>query len=285
MNNDELKVEVDIEGESTGLSEADREVVEESIKLRAAVVYEVIRQQGLEELGRSASALFLSGLAAGLSISFSMLAEGLLSAGLPDAPWKPLVDNFGYCVGFLIVVIGHQQLFTENTITAVLPTLATPSWRNLAYMLRLWLIVFVANMIGCYIFSWYMVYGGVLAPETTSALVHLSEHLLANSPTAMFTKGIIAGWLIAAMVWLLPSTEGSGQFWVIVLITYLIALADLTHVVAGSAEVLFLVIRGDVAFTEFFFDFMLPTLAGNIVGGTALFALLSYGQVQSEIDG
>ena len=98
----------------------------------------------------------------------------------------------------------------------------------------------------------------------------------------MFAKGIGAGWIIAALVWILASNDGI-QFFVIGLLTYLIALFGFTHIVAGSAEVLYGVLTGIVSFTDAIFHFFLPTLCGNVFGGTVLFAVLSYAQVREEI--
>ena len=106
---------------------------------------------------------------------------------------------------------------------------------------------------------------------------------MANTPAQMFVKGIVAGWLIATVVWMLPTADGSAQVWLIVALTYLIALADLTHVIAGSVEVSLLWLRDGVSAGAAIGGFFAPTLAGNVVGGTALFALLSYGQVHDEI--
>ena len=89
----------------------------------ALVIHEIVRDQGEEELERSFSGLAWSGIAAGLSIGFSFLVQATLEAFLPDAPWRPLVAGFGYSIGFLIVILGRQQLFTETTLTVVIPVL------------------------------------------------------------------------------------------------------------------------------------------------------------------
>src|SRR4051794_20919505 len=90
----------------------------------AAIVYEAIRTEGNEELSRPSAALAWSGVAAGLSMGFSLVAQGLLRAYLPDTSWSPLLWRLGYAMGFLVVVLGRQQLFTENTLTAIIPLLA-----------------------------------------------------------------------------------------------------------------------------------------------------------------
>jgi formate-nitrite transporter family protein len=105
------------------LDEREKKIAEDRAFAGANVIHEAIRKQGEEELRRTSSGLAWSGLAAGLSMGFSMVTQGLLSAHLPDVPWKPLVSKFGYSIGFLIVVLGRQQLFTENTLTPIIPLL------------------------------------------------------------------------------------------------------------------------------------------------------------------
>ena len=108
----------------------------------------MVRDQGLEELDRSFGGLAWSGVAAGLSIGFSFLLEAALQAGLPEAPWRPLVASFGYSLGFLIVVLGRQQLFTETTLTAIIPVMTERTFRMVGRTLRVWAIVLVANLVG-----------------------------------------------------------------------------------------------------------------------------------------
>src|SRR5215217_548123 len=118
------------------------------------VVYKSILSEADEELARSSSALFWSGLAAGLSMGFSLIAQGLLRHYLPEAKWTPLVVKFGYCIGFLVVILGRQQLFTENTLTPILPLLQKRDGKTLLNVLRLWGVVFAANMLGGLIIAW-----------------------------------------------------------------------------------------------------------------------------------
>lgn len=264
------------------LSTKESEDVEDRLRLRARVVYEIVRAEGDEELERPIVSLWWSGLAAGLAISMSVVAKGLLYEYLPDAPWRPLVSNFGYCAGFLIVVLGRLQLFTENTITAVLPLLSDPSRRSFFLTGRLWGVVFAANMVGTLIFALAVSYGGIFPAEHTEPFLEISRHFMAKTPAQMFLHGIPAGFLIAVMVWMIPSAQGA-DFLVITLITYLIALGDLAHVVAGAAEAFLLLLHGEIGLWQTIGGFLVPTLIGNVVGGTALFTLLAYGQVKEEM--
>lgn len=264
------------------LTDEERNDVEERLRPRVPVLYEIVRKDGEAELFRSVSGLWWSGIAAGLCIGFSMVAEGLLRVHLPDAAWRPLVENLGYCVGFLVVVLARQQLFTENTITAVLPVMANKTRTNVMCMLRLWGVVLAANLVGAFLFAAFCGTSGLFSVDVTSAFSEISLHMMEIPPIDMFWRGIVSGWLIALMVWILPNSKG-GEFLVIVLITYLIALGDFTHVIAGSVEAFWLVLHGDLAMTQMLAAFLLPTFLGNVVGGSVLFAMLSYAQVHDEI--
>ncbi len=265
-----------------GLSRAEKSQVKGGSRLRAVVVYEIIRTEGEGELSRTFSALWWSGMAAGISIGFSFLTEAVLAAHLPDFEWKSIIAKAGYAVGFLIVILGRQQLFTENTLTAVLPVIKRRKLDWLIGMLRLWGIVLAANVVGCFIFAAAMSSTDMVSPEVTHELGVIVQTMMENTPWQMFVKGIGAGWIIAALVWMLPSSEGS-EFVLIGLMTYLIALCGFTHIVAGSAEALYGVLTGTVTLSNAVSGFFLPTLAGNVFGGTVLFAVLSYAQVRTEI--
>lgn len=265
------------------ITEHEVEDIEERSSPRTPVIYEVVRRLGEQEMERPATSLWWSGVAAGLSISFSLLAQAILQVGLPDEPWRPLITSFGYSVGFIMVVLSRQQLFTENTITVVLPVMAEFSPRNVGRLARMWAIVLAANVAGTLFAALFSTFTPVITPELRDAMIDISRHsMLRGDVIEMFLKGISAGFLIAAMVWLIPSAE-SAQIYVIALMTYLIAAGGFAHIVAGSMDAFMLIANGDLAWQRMILDFFLPVLAGNIVGGTVLFALLSYAQVMNEI--
>jgi formate/nitrite transporter FocA (FNT family) len=265
-----------------GITEQEVHDVEDMSAPRTPVIYEVVRRLGEEEMARPATSLWWSGVAAGLSISFSLLAQAILQAHLPDTPWRSLVSSFGYCVGFLMVILGSQQLFTESTITVVLPVLQSPSWEKLWRMGRLWAIVLIANFAGTFFAAMFCTFTPVLPPDLLQGMQEISRQLLELGWWGMALQGISSGFLIAAMVWMIPSAE-SAKFAVITLMTYLIAIGGFTHVVAGSMEANMLVLSGDWEWWRMLLQFFVPVLIGNMIGGTALFALISYAQVMEEI--
>jgi formate/nitrite transporter FocA (FNT family) len=260
------------------LTERQDQEAESRTSVTALVIHETIRKNGDEELLRPISALAWSGLAAGLSMGFSFLTEALLRNSLPDAPWRPLVTNLGYPVGFLIVIIGRQQLFTENTLTAIIPLLATRTLATLAAVLKLWAVVLIANLAGAHIFAWVVGNTAAIRPEVREAMRQLAIEAADVSPAVAVLRGIFAGWLIATVVWMLAATN-TARIPIIVSLTYVIGLAGLTHVVVGSIEVLFLVMIGLKSWLTFLTAYMLPTLIGNTLGGVSLVSALNHAQV------
>ncbi|NII09618.1 formate/nitrite transporter family protein [Oleiagrimonas sp. C23AA] len=265
------------------LSEDEQGEVAAKLPPRPTVLHETIRVQGETELRRHASALIWSSLAAGLSMGFSMMARGLLHSLLPPSPLRYLIENLGYTVGFVIVILARQQLFTENTMSAVLPMMTHPGWRQLARLLRLWSVVLMGNLVGVALFAYGLGHLDLFDASTRRAMGVLGTEVMHNDALQMFTKGIVAGWLIATMVWLIPAA-GDSKLAIIVGTTYLIGLGGFTHIIAGSTEVLYLVFQGQLGLGHYL-AFALPTLAGNIVGGSFIFALISHAQVRSDQGG
>lgn len=252
--------------------------VEERVAIGANVVYEAIRREGEDELGRPAAALAWSALAAGLSMGFSFIAEALLAAHLPDAPWHPLISRLGYCVGFLIVILGRQQLFTENTLTVILPLLLRKDMPTFVRVLRLWSIVLCANFVGTYLFALAIGHVALFPAPVHLAFTAIGMAHLGPSFGIIFTRAIFAGWLIALMVWLLPGAE-SARVSIIIIITYLVGLGGLNHIIAGSTTMLYLVVTHAISWSNYFTAFFFPTILGNIVGGVSLVAALGHAQV------
>jgi formate/nitrite transporter FocA (FNT family) len=243
------------------------------------IVYEAIRREGSDELERSNAALAWSALAAGLSMGFSFLGVGMLQAFLPAAAWTPLLTSFGYTLGFLIVILGRQQLFTENTLTVILPLLAGRA--KLRQVARLWGIVLVANMIGAILFAYVLARTEAVDRHVYEALRAVARDAAQPSFWVSLLRGVFAGWLIALVVWLLPFAE-TARVGVIVIVTYMVGLGHLSHVIAGSTEAAFLVFVGGSDWLDFLTRMFVPALLGNIIGGVMLVASLNHAQVVAE---
>ncbi len=247
------------------------------------VIHEIVREQGETELERSFVGLAMSGLAAGLSIGFSFVVQAYLQAALPEASWRILIAGFGYCVGFLIVILGRQQLFTETTLTALIPTLTRRDASTLLATMRVWAIVLIANLVGTFAFAAVAAQPGVFPPGPVAAMGKLSDALFGEPFWQMMIRAGSAGWLIGLMVWLLPAS-GSARPLIIILITYVVALCQFPHVIAGSVEAAFGVFSGHASASDYLLRFLVPTLVGNAIGGTALAALLNHAPIAGELN-
>jgi formate/nitrite transporter FocA (FNT family) len=262
------------------LSDREMEEADHRSSTTAKVVHEAIRLEGTEELERPSFSLWWSGVAAGLTMGCSMVAQGILDARLPDAPWRDLVAAFGYCLGFLFVTMGRQQLFTETTLTVMLPVLHRS--HGAADLIRYWAIVFAGNIVATLLFAAAVTIPGLFPADIGHAFVKLGTDAAAPGFLAVTIKAVFAGWLIALMVWLMPAS-GTAKFVVIIAVTWLIAVAHFSHVIAGSAETGLAAMRGAIGWGDYLVGFLLPAFIGNSIGGVVFVALLNHAQVKEEV--
>ena len=264
-------------GTAPPLDDQEHRKADEEESLNARTTHEVIRREGEKELERSAAGLAWSGLAAGLAMGFSLVTEGVLRSHLPDAPWRPLVSKLGYAVGFLIVILGSQQLYTENTLTPIVPLMTRRTGEMLRKVLMLWGVVLVTNLIGASAFAWVAGTTDAFRPELREAFTAIGREALAAPFWTMFLRAIFAGWLIALMVWMLPAAQ-TAQVTIIIVMAWLVGAASLSHIIVGTVEVMYLVATGAASFGDYVTRFMIPALLGNTIGGVVLVALINHQQ-------
>ncbi len=268
--------------DSPHLDSAEQEQAAEHSAPHPLVIHEIVREEGEVAMERTFAALMWSALAAGLSMGFSFLVQSILESALPEARWTGLVSSFGYTIGFVFVILGRQQLFTESTLTAVLPVLTRRDLSTLFKALRLWAIVLFFNLVGTTIFAAILQIRGVFSPEVSEALAKVAMTPLSADFGVTVVRGVFSGWLIALMVWLLPSAR-SGRLLTILLVTYTVAVSKLTHVIAGSVEAAYAVMIGAADISDYFLVFLVPTFIGNVIGGVSLVAIVNHAAIAPEI--
>jgi formate/nitrite transporter FocA (FNT family) len=254
----------------------------ESESLTSPEIYIEVAREGIEEMARPSASLFWSAIAAGFLISFSLIAKAALHVETGDLPAGLAIESMGYTIGFILVIYCRLQLFTENTITPVLPTIASPTAKNFGNLGRVWTISLAANFIGTAVMALLFATTSVVTPETLEAMLYISQKVADLSFTESLIKGLPSGLLIAALVWMRPSS-GESFLGLVFLITYVIAVGDFTHVVVGSCEIFLLAWTGQGELGEMMLTNIFPTLLGNLIGGTALFALIAWGQIRREL--
>ena len=255
---------------------------EAGTRYSAEEIHEHILTDADEEMDRPLFELAYSGLAAGLGMGFSMLATALLVPRMSPAN-EPLAKAIAYPLGFIFVVLARHQLFTENTLEPVIPLLERHNGEALRRVLRLWSIVLPLNLIGAAIFALVIARTNALEPNLDSSLLKLTRSATEGGALLVFYRAIWAGWLVALMAWLLASTrETLAQIALIWLTTAPIAAFGFKHSIAGAVEAFYRVWIGDLGFGTMLASYELPALAGNIVGGVVLVALVNHGQVGSK---
>jgi formate-nitrite transporter family protein len=269
--------------ESRHLGPAEKDQAAEHAAPPAVVIHEILRKEGEAELNRRSGAVFWSGLAAGLSMGFSFLALALMQSKLPEGPARQLIGSTGYSLGFVIVVLGRQELFTESTLTAVLPLLVRRDRQTWLSLLKFWVVVLTANLLGTLIFALLLTINGLFSEDMRTSLREISRAAVDGPFWPTTIKAIFAGWLIALMIWLLPSAR-SARLFVILLLTYVVAIGHFSHVIAGSVEAFFAIFEGQASAYDYVTGFFLPTILGNTIGGVALVALLNHAPLAPELE-
>lgn len=242
----------------------------------AKTILDTVITDGRNELERAKPGLALSGLSAGLNISLGAVAMAMVGA-MTEGGMGPLAMAF-YPIGFIIVVLGRAQLFTENTVTPV--TVVFARYRELGELLWFWTVVLAANLVGALIFAVAAVYVELLPPAANTLLYDDVSTKLGYGFALAAVKGIFGGWIVALMAWLVAAVQDTiSQIVIVWMLAILIPLLSLTHSIAGAAEVLIAVFAGEATWFQYLFSFQIPTTLGNIIGGVVLVAILNYGQV------
>jgi formate/nitrite transporter FocA (FNT family) len=252
--------------------------------------YETILEQeiaaGLTELERPAPALLLSGLSAGLDVSLSLLLMAVMKTLTQDQPRvvSEILVAMMYAAGFLFVVLGRSELFTEHTTLAVLPVLDGRA--SLAQLGRLWGLIYVANQAGAAAFAAFLAFlGPRLGVIETRVFGDIASGLVEHPGWVILLSGVLAGWLMGLLSWLVAASRDTiSQIFIVALVTTAIGLAHLHHAVVGTAEVLAGVFSGQGATLAGFGKFLLWATLGNILGGVFFVALIKFGHIRSSGD-
>lgn len=243
-------------------------------------VFERIVATASYEFSCSDRQLFFSGLAAGLSITLSFLTETTIRATIPGTTGE-ILGYLMYPIGFIFIVIGRYQLYTENTLTPV--TLVLTRIASVPLLLRVWAIVFVANIIGAISGAVLLSGSGLFSPAAGEVAVETGQRALSTSATTLVFKGIVAGWLVAGMVWMTHAVRDStARVLLVIFIMALIPANGLFHCIIATCEVFYLVFLGKVGAVTALLSVTVPITIGNTIGGVLLVALLNYSHTQES---
>lgn len=264
----------------TNQEQTDGGDVEELKAANARELHRAVREEGQEELERPTGSLFWSAAAGGVAITASLVAEAAISAHTAPAAARPLLIAFGYPIGFLMVILGRMQLFTESTVTAMLPLVTGPSWLALGRTLRLWGVVLGGNLIGTALVALAFTTLDLGDPALRAAMLEVSMKITEHDALGTFVNAVPAGFLIAIIAWTLPNAREQA-FFVVFGIVYVVAIGGFSHSVVGSSEAFLLLFSGKIDVGQML-AFLVPAVLGNLFGGAGLFAVLAHAQVREE---
>ncbi len=248
----------------------------------AQEIFEKVEDSAHDELKRSPHALAFSGLAGGLSMGLTGIAVASAMVALGNIPGHEFIAYMLYPVGFIAVIIGRAQLFTENTLYPV--ALILSERRHLVDTVRLWTVVFVFNVLGAIAFAALAIKTGALTDGVHDTLVRLGTQAAQGSSSHIFWSAIIGGWIIALVAWLVTASHWTiGQLAVIWLLTFVVGIGHFAHCIASTGEIISAVFAGSVPFTRYLTWLGLAT-SGNILGGVTIVTVLNFGQVKAGED-
>ncbi len=241
-------------------------------------IYEQVSRNARHELDRPAIALAISGLAGGITMGLTALGVSIVSASLPPSAVSSFIAQLAYPIGFIAVIVGRAQLFTENTLYPV--ALMFAERRHFRTTLRLWSVVLPSNLVGAFLFAGWAVRTGALRPEYGAAMGRFGQESPSASGSHVFWSAVIGGWIIALVAWLVSGSHSiTGSVMLIWLLTFLVGLGHFAHCIASSGEILAAVLQHQVSVAQYFW-WLLPAVLGNITGGVLIVTLLEYGQVK-----
>ncbi|MEO6829369.1 MAG: formate/nitrite transporter family protein [Acidobacteriaceae bacterium] len=241
-------------------------------------IYEQVSRNARHELDRPAIALAISGIAGGITMGLTGLSISIVVGSLGPSATSRFIAQFFYPVGFIAVILGRAQLFTENTLYPVALMLAEQ--RHVWATLRLWAIVLPSNVLGALLFALLAARSGGLRAEYVSAMTVFGMEAVHVPWVHVFWSAVIAGWIIALVAWLVSGSHSiTGSVMLIWLLTFIVGLGGFAHCIASSGEIFAAVLEHQVA-TSQYFTWLSAAVLGNVVGGVMIVTLLEYGQVK-----
>jgi len=240
-------------------------------------IYQQVATNARQELKRTTTALGLSGFGGGAFMGLSALGAATAIALLGTSNVARIVSAMFYPLGFIVVIIGRSQLFSENTLYPVALVLAERKefWNTM----RLWAVVLPSNVAGAFAFAMLEAQTSAIAPATVTAMGQLGLDAIAHPASTVFWSGVIGGWIIALTAWLVSGSHSvTGSVMVIWMLTFMVGLGNFAHCIATSCEVLVAVLAHRAPWSAYLVWFF-PAVLGNICAGVGLVTILEYGQV------
>lgn len=252
---------------------------EQTVRRTAREIFRGVEKNARDELRRSTHALAFSGLAGGLTMGLTGIGVAVTYVSVGDVPARQFLSYLFYPIGFIAVIIGRAQLFTENTLYPI--ALILSERRHVMETARLWTVVFFGNVLGAIGFAALAIASDALTQDVHDTLVRLGSQAAQGTNGHIFWSAVIGGWIIALVAWLVTASHWTiGQIAVIWLLTFVVGAGHFAHCIASTGEIMSAVIAGSVPFSRYLQWLALAT-AGNVFGGVTIVTVLNFAQVHA----
>lgn len=237
----------------------------------------------MREHNRSNKNLFLSAISAGLEVGFSVFLMASIFSLFNNVVHPSVLHillALAYPLGFIFVVIGKSELFTEHTTLAVIPVLNRDA--TIKSLLILWGVIYTGNLLGGYFFGLVL----SILPERLNAIDNGAFYSLAKKLTdhpwyIILGSGILAGWLMGLLSWLVTSSQETiSRIIIITLITSVIGIGGLHHSIVGSIEVFTATLTSNELGWKEYIHVQTWATIGNIIGGVVFVAFVKFSHVK-----
>ncbi len=265
------------EVEAQGPPEPDNSATQKNLERPSAEeIYQQVARNAREELKRRSVSLAVSGFTGGTFMGLSALGVGIVLATLGSGPGAFLVSRMLYPLGFIVVMIGRSQLFTENTLYPVALILAEK--KEIWNTARLWAIVLPTNLLGALAFAALISMTHAVPPQIVQAIAKLGTESVQHPLAMVFWSGVMGGWIIATAAWMVSGSHSvTGSVALIWVLTFVVGAGNFAHCIASSAEIMTSVLTHQIPWTAYA-RWLGPAVGGNVCGGVLMVTLLEYGQ-------
>lgn len=234
-------------------------------------------EQGELRLRRTATSLLATGAIAGIDVGIGVLAK----LSVLEATGSELLGGLAFSIGFIAILLGKSELFTENFLIPV--TAALRRRRTVGSLLRLWGLTGLGNLAGGWVIMAIIVLGIPRIAESDVLLETANHFIEMGVGWEMFASAMLGGAAITMMTWMEQGTSSIGAKIVAVSgIAFVLAGTPLFHAVVSSLEMFGALQRSaDFGYLDWLGAFGV-SVAGNVVGGVVLVTVLRLVQAHAE---
>ena len=225
-------------------------------------------REGTQRLHRSWREVLVTGFFGGSEVAMGVLAYWSVLHATHDY----LLAGVAFSIGFLALLLGRSELFTEGFLVPV--TTVAAKRASLGQLLKLWSGTLAANLAGGWVLMWLIMTG---FPQLHAQAVETAAHY-ATAPMSLqnLTLTLLAGMAITLMTRMQHGTDSvPAKIAAAVAVAFLLAGLQMFHSILDSLLIFGALATGRAPFGYLdWLGWFAYTVVGNTVGGLGLVTLL-----------